>query len=65
MTDAAKRDLLCQLACSNELEGGRLVFEGAADCEEVDRIWDVLLVELVDTCGALYQNILEEMAMTR
>ncbi len=67
--DSSHRDLLQQIAQDNGVCPGLLKFPDpecvGSPFEDLDRTWSVLLCEVVDPCGALQQQVLEDLSLAR
>ncbi len=63
-TRPANQDLLRYLAASNQLAVDGVTFRGR-NFEDWDSSWDVLVTELVESCGCLRQQVLEDIALAR
>ena len=57
-------ELLCCLAPANGLTPSAVRFL-CGSVEEVEAEWDVVVTELIDHCGALTQQVLEQIALAR
>jgi len=56
--------LLHAIAASNSVDPNRLSFSGCS-FHELDREWSVIVSELVEPCGCLRQQVLEDIALAR
>ena len=57
-------ELLCCLASANGFSSNDVRFL-SGNVEETEPEWDVIVTELVDHCGALTQQVLEQIALAR
>ena len=62
--ERANQQLLLHLASINHLQPGHIHFERGG-FEEMEPGWSVLITELVEPCGCLRQQVLEDIALAR